>query len=73
MRLLKKSVLFIHILLINSYRSQILTDFIEIWNEGLLYHKKTIRVEIFEFESHWRLRLGMDAQGGGGFYIDPKY
>ena len=53
-----------------SYRSQILTDFIEIWTEGLLYHYKTIKVEIFEFAPHWRLRLGMDSQRGpGGNFI----
>ena len=46
----------------------ILTDFIKIWTEELLHHKKTIKVEIFEFAPKRRLRMGMDAQreGGGG-------
>ena len=46
------------------YISQILTDFIKIWTKELLHQKKTIKIEIFEFASKRRLRMGMDSQGG---------
>ena len=54
-----------------SYGSQILTDLIEMWTEGQKYEKEVIRKVIFEFATKWRLKLGMDAQGGGDFIKTP--